>query len=163
MFRKLQRVYIIINLQRSISRIFSHLLLSKLQIFSHPLLVNSIFQFDNNLSNVHRLNPSHSRFIGSQYTAAKPASQRFAEFMASLFAHLIIFMFYIHINQVEEWRIMKSSSLLQDTLIQAFIIIMHPCPITGKVGFLVCRITRPRLPFLPALPLTCAIIMKACS
>ncbi|CUQ63121.1 Uncharacterised protein [Segatella copri] len=45
--------------------------------------------------------------------------------MASLFAYLIIFMFYIHINQVEERWIMKSSSLLQNTLIQAFIIIIH--------------------------------------
>ena len=118
----LQRVYIIINLQSSISRILSHLLLSKLQIFSYLLLINTIFQFDNNLSDVHRLNPCHSRFIGSQYTPAKPASQRFAELMASLFAYLIIFMFYIHINQVEERWIMKSSSLLQNTLIQAFIL-----------------------------------------
>ena len=37
----------IINLQSSISRILSHLLLSKLQIFSYLLLVNTIFQFDN--------------------------------------------------------------------------------------------------------------------
>lgn len=163
MGRKLQWVYIIINLQSSISRILSHLLLGKLQIFSHLLLINTIFQFDNNLSDVHRLNPCHSRFIGSQHTLAKPASQRFAELMASLFTYLIIFMFYIHINQVEERWIMKSSSLLQNTLIQTFIIIMHHLSDDSKLGFLVCRITKPRLPFLPALPLTCAIIMKACS
>lgn len=83
------------------------------------------FQFDNNLSDVHRLNPCHSRFIRPQHTLAKPASQRSAELMASLFAYLIIFMFYIHINQVEERWIMKSSSLLQNTLIQTCIIIMY--------------------------------------
>ena len=61
------------------------------------------------------------------------------------------------IDEMIERRITEGTALLQEVFVEASVIIVY------HLRDFVCNITSPRLPFLPARPLTCDIIIKACS
>ena len=116
-FTFLQRVDVVVDLQRGITLVGHHLLLRREQILAHTRHVDAQFEFQHQFADVLSTDLGNGGFIGPQHPSSKPLAQTGSHLCGSSLNDSILTVTQEDVNQTGEWRIVEQLAFGNETFV----------------------------------------------